>query len=139
MPSGTNPVRLLRPLLAALVYFILTFAAGSVLGPLREFVLKPRVGESVAVLVEAPLILAVSYFAARWCIKRFSIASRPGDRFTMAGVALAMLLTTEITGSLTLRGLSWSAYAAHLATAPGVISLVLFGFFALFPICVRRG
>lgn len=128
-----------RPLLGALVYFALVFAAGSVLGPLREFALRPSVGESVAVLIEAPLMLAVSYFAAWWCIKRFSIASQPGDRFAMAGVALAMLLTTEITGSLTLRGLSWSAYAAHLATVPGVISLVLFGFFAVFPICVRRG
>jgi hypothetical protein len=57
----------------------------------------------------------------------------------MAGAALALLLAAEITGSLMFRGLSWSAYAAHLATMPGLISLALFGVFAILPICVERG
>ena len=62
-----------RTLAAAAAYFALVFSAAFVMGVVRNLVVAPRTGEVAAVLIETPLILAVSWFAAGWSIRRFRI------------------------------------------------------------------
>lgn len=119
---------------AAAVYVALAFAAGFAFGVLRETVLRPLTGEIVALLVEAPAMLAVSFVAARWTVTRFMPASSLRERIAMGTVAFMLLLGLEVAGSFLLRGLSAGAWLAQLATVRGLISLALFAAFAAMPV-----
>ena len=51
---------------AAILYFAIVFGVGLVLGPIRVLWLEPRVGPIVAVLCEAPFLVATMVVASRW-------------------------------------------------------------------------
>lgn len=55
---------------AGAFFFGLAFAAGWVLGPIRELWVVPRFGRTAGLLLEAPVMLAVMFAAARWTIRR---------------------------------------------------------------------
>jgi hypothetical protein len=48
----------MRACLGAVVYFAVVFGVGFAFGPLRVLFLEPRVGSTVAVLIESPVLLA---------------------------------------------------------------------------------
>jgi hypothetical protein len=129
----------MREMRAGLAYAALVLAAGWMLGPLREFLLVPRIGPSAAVLVEAPLMLLACLLAARWVAARFAVPARPGPRGRMGLVALFVLLLAEFTGSWALRGLAPQAWLARFGTAEGALSLLLFGLFAALPLLLLAG
>ena len=74
---------------AATAYFAIVFGIGFVLGTARVLVIIPRIGELAAVLLEVPVMLATSWFAARWCIARFAVAPVKVLNFSLAPPALA--------------------------------------------------
>lgn len=123
---------------AGALYFALAFAAGWVLGPIRELVVIPRFGRTVGHLVEAPLMLIVIVLAARWVVRRFAIGGR-GARAAVGLVALALLLSAELLGTRWLRGLAWAEYLAGFHSPAGLIALALFGLFAVMPVLVPPG
>jgi hypothetical protein len=88
------------------LYFALVFAAGWVLGPVRELLIVPHVGRTAGVLLEAPLMVVVIIVAARWTMRRFAVSSTLGTRAAIGLVALGLLLTAEVVGTLWVRGLS---------------------------------
>ena len=49
---------------AGVAYAVTVFAIGFLLGTARVLLLAPRVGSTVAVLVETPVILAASWYVA---------------------------------------------------------------------------
>ena len=67
----TSPDRTKRPqrttqiLKAGTLYFALAFGAGFVLGSIRVLWVVPRLGERTAELMETPIMLVVTVFAAR--------------------------------------------------------------------------
>ncbi len=127
-----------RPLKAGALYFALGFAAGWVLGPIRELWLIPRSGRLAGYLVEAPVMVIVMVVATRWVVRRLAVPPAIGSRAEMGLVALGLLLVAEIGGTRWLRGLSLSEYLAGFRSIPGAISLLLFLLFAAMPIVVRR-
>jgi hypothetical protein len=127
----------MRPLKAGALYFALAFAAGWVLGPIRELVVIPRLGRLAGYLFEAPLMLAVIILAARWVVRRFGVSGF-GARTTVGLVALGLLAVAELGATRWLRGLSVGEYFANFASVLGAISLVLFLLFATMPMIVRR-
>jgi hypothetical protein len=68
---------------AGIVYFAIVYALGFVLGTGRVLLLLPHIGETVAVLVEAPLMLLLSWISARWISKTFSVPARVPPRIAM--------------------------------------------------------
>ena len=56
----------------------------------------------------------------------------------MGIVAIELLFPAEIVGVVWVRGLSVQEYLAGFATAPGIISLVMFLLFAAMPTLVTR-
>lgn len=124
---------------ATATYFGLVFAAGVFLGPIRESWAVPRFGEAGGVLAEAVPMLAIMFFAARWIVYRFELPDVLRERLTIGLWALGLLAIAEVAGAMFLRGQSPGAYAAHLITPPGLVSLVLFAAFALMPALVRKG
>ncbi|HYC23067.1 MAG TPA: hypothetical protein VEI94_10205, partial [Candidatus Bathyarchaeia archaeon] len=87
----------MRALNAGAVYFALVFGAGFALGAIRLLVVVPRLGARTAELIEAPIMLAVTFLAARWTVSRLAVPPAWTRRLAMGGVALALLLALEFT------------------------------------------
>src|SRR3989337_126276 len=102
----------MKSLKAGVLYFALVFGAGFVLGPIRILWVVPRFGTRMAELVETPIMLAVTIFAARWVVRRLAVPSKPSGRLGMGCIALGFLLVAEFTLVLWLRGLSIREYLA---------------------------
>ena len=128
---------MMRAALAGLAYFGVVFAAGFALGTLRVLVLAPRLGEIAAVLLELPIILAMSWVACRWLVTRFDVPKMLSARLVMGGVALAVLLVAEIGVSAFGFGRSLSAHLEQYRRLPALIGLAGQVAFALFPIIQR--
>ena len=127
-----------RILKAALVYFLIVFSAGSLLGPIRVLFIVPRLGERMAELLEAPLMLLVIILAATWTVRRFQLPVRLAYRLGAGVIAFIIGLVFEFGLVLTLRGLTLREYFdLRDPIAAGVYYLTLM-LFALMPLLVRR-
>ena len=132
----------MRILKAGVIYFLLLFALGWIMGPIRELWAVPRFGRMTALLVEAIIMLIAMIVAAGWVTLRFDVPRTLGSTIPVGLVALVILAPAEIAGALWVRGQSLQDYTASFVTAPGVISLVMFVLFAVMPTLVtlvRRG
>ncbi len=121
---------------AGVLYFALVFGAGFVLGPIRILWLVPRFGTRIAELMEAPIMLVVVIFAARWTVRRLAVPSTPLKRLGAGLIALALLLVAEFTLVLRLRGMTISEYFATRDPVSGTVYYVMLGVFALMPLFV---
>jgi hypothetical protein len=123
---------------AGFVYFTLVFAAGFILGILRIFVILPRLGPTLAVLIELPVILAICWFGAKWTVEKFAVPAVMADRLVMGIAAFAFLMIAETVLATAGFGLTLVGYLRLLATPEGTIGLVGQMFFALFPYLLLR-
>jgi hypothetical protein len=126
----------MRILKAGVVYFLILFAFGWVLGPIRVLWAVPRFGQMTALLFEAAIMLIAMFFSARWIIQRFEVSLLPA-RIATGLVALGILLPAEMAGALWVRGLPIRDFVATFARATGAISLVMFLLFAAMPTLVN--
>jgi len=122
---------------AAVLYFLIVFAAGWVCGPLRELIVVPRFGRTVGLLAEAPLMLIAMALAARWISRRLAVITM-GARAAVGLIALALLLAIEAASLHWMRGISAADYVAGHDLAAGLITLALFALFAAMPALVGR-
>ena len=123
---------------AGLCYFALTFGAGFMLGPLRILVLMPRVGARVAELAELPVMILVTWLAARWTVRRFRVPSSARLRLVMGALAFALLLAAEFSLVLPLRGLTLEQYFATRDPISGIAYYAALVLLALMPVVVER-
>ena len=64
-----DPSRTVFPAIeAGALYAIIVFLIDFILGIIRVLLLAPRLGETTAVIIEAPIMLAASWFVCRWCV-----------------------------------------------------------------------
>jgi hypothetical protein len=127
----------MRMLKGAMLYFATVFAAGFALGTIRTLWVVPRLGMRTAELMETPLMLVVSYLAARWVVRRLRLPPAPGTRLGVGFIALGLLLTAELAVVLRLRGLTIGEYVAGRDPVAGTVYLVMLGVFTLMPLLVR--
>jgi hypothetical protein len=115
------------------LYFAVVFGAGFVLGTIRTLWIIPGFGTRKAELMEAPIMFAISVLTSRWVIRRLTIrASLPG-RLSVGLVALGLLLLSEFTVVLWVRGLTIAQYLAGRDPVAGTTYVVLLAAFALMP------
>jgi hypothetical protein len=119
------------------VYFVLVFGAGFFLGVLRVLVVEPRLGQRSAELLEAPLMLAVIYFAARFITRRFR-AARAVEYFYSGLLALTLLVSAEFSVVLGLQGLSVRESIAERDPVAGTVYGGMLVIFAAMPWLVSR-
>jgi hypothetical protein len=131
-------IMLVRILKAALLYFALVFGAGFVLGPIRILWVVPRFGTRMAELMEAPIMLLVTIFAARWIVRRLALPATPSGRLGTGCIALGFMLIAEFGLVLWLRGLSISEYLANRDPVSGTIYYAMLVVFAIMPLLVAR-
>ena len=123
----------MRAVKAGIVYFLLMFAVGWILGSIRELRAVPHFGPVTATLLEAVIMLIAMVAAARWVIRRFEVPQTTPATISIGLVALGLLIPAEIAGVVFLRGLSLQDYFLSFLTAPGMISLVMFLLSAAMP------
>lgn len=127
-----------RALLAAMVYFLLVFAAGFALGAVRVMLVVPRLGVFAATLIEIPMVLAVAFLACRWLIDHWQVPPQPALRWAMAAWFLALLALGEWQLGILLFDRSAAQQWAMLASPAGLAGLSAQLLAALLPVILLR-
>jgi len=123
---------------AAASYWAVVFALGFVLGTVRVLWVIPRVGLVPANLLELPLILAASWFAAGWLVRRFALKAG-GEALAVGALAFAILMAAESALAGVLSGQSPAQWLAGLSEPHAVLGLAGQVVFALMPWWRARG
>jgi hypothetical protein len=127
----------MQALKAGLAYFALVFGAGFILGAVRVPILVPRLGMRTAELLEAPVMLVVIFFAARFVVRRFSLPSRAALRLLVGAMALAFLLLAEFALVVVVQRQALGAYVASRDPVSGTVYLAMLALFAAMPLLLR--
>jgi hypothetical protein len=123
----------MRIVIAALLYFAIVFGVGMALGPIRVLWLEPRLGPTLAVLCEAPFLLAAMVLAARWVPRKTGLGSDLASLASMGIGALTLQQAADLALGVSLRGLTPAQQLANLATPSGMVYLALLVVFAALP------
>jgi hypothetical protein len=124
---------LARGIRAGAAAFAILFATGFVLGTVRALLIAPRFGETLAVLIELPFMLTVSWLAAGWAIRRWQVSSQTG-RIAAAVTGFGMLMTAELALAMMAFGQTAQVWAGALVEPPGLYGFtaqMLFGLMLL--------
>jgi hypothetical protein len=119
---------------AGATYFAIVYPVGFVLGTLRVLLMLPHIGETGAVLLETPIMLAVSWIASRWSTNRFAVPAAPIPRLAMGVIAFALLAATEVGVSMLASGRTSTDLLDLYRSVPGIIGLAAQAGFALVPL-----
>ena len=120
------------------LYFALVFGAGFVLGTIRVLLVVPRIATRTAELIETPVMILVSFIAARWTIRPLVAQPTTTERIAIGLVALALLVSAEFTFVLWLQGLTISEYLASRDPVAGTAYVIALGLFAVMPLFVDQ-
>lgn len=131
-------VPLMNVLKAAVVYFVIVFGAGFVLGTVRTLFVLPLVGSRTAELLEMPLMLTVIVLGARWINRHLTAAATSSIQISVGLFALALVLLAEIAVGVGLRGQSPVESLLNRDPVSGTIYYVMLGVFALMPWLLAR-
>jgi hypothetical protein len=123
----------MRIVIAAVAYFAIVFAVGMALGPIRVLWLEPRLGPTLAVLIETPFLLAAMLIAARWVPRKAGLGTDLAPLALMGVGALALQQVADVALGVWLRGLTPAEQFASFATPSGAVYLVLLVIFAGLP------
>ncbi|HEV2533406.1 hypothetical protein [Phenylobacterium sp.] len=116
-------------------YFAVVFPVAFLVGMVRVLFAAPRLGALVAVALEIPLILALSWIACGYILRRIPVRGR-GGRLAMGGFAFLVLMVAEAALDLAL-GRTLAAHFAAMGEPAGLLGLAGQAAFGLAPL-VRR-
>ncbi|MEQ1818797.1 MAG: hypothetical protein ABL871_09310 [Terricaulis sp.] len=127
-----------RVLHAAVIYFALVFAVGMLFGSARALWLEPWLGKALAVLSEAPLLIAVMWFAARAAPVLTHVEAGWINFLSIGVIALAFQQVADLAVGFGFRGMTLADQVAYFATPAGMIYAVTLIVFALMPLIRMR-
>ena len=122
---------------AGALYAIIVFVIGFILGTIRVLLVALRLGETTAVIIEAPIMLAASWLVCRWCVDRLGVRRTVPARSLMGLVAFLVLMSAEV-GLGAVLGRSLVAQFAAYGSAAGAIGLPAQVVFVTFPVTQIR-
>jgi hypothetical protein len=122
----------MKILVAAALYFAIVFGVGFLVGPVRVFYVEPRVGATVAVLLEAPILLVAMVVGAKIVLRWINVSRRTA-LFAIGVVALFMQQAADIAVGVLLRGMSIGDHMRQFSTPEGMIYGMLLLAFTLMP------
>lgn len=97
-----------------------------------------RLGTRYAELLEMPLTLVATVFAARYVVRRFSLPFDPPNRALVGVLALTVLVGAELMLVYLLQGLSPFSYVSSRDPVSGSVYAAMLALFALMPLIVLR-
>lgn len=116
---------------AAMAYTLSVFAVAFVIGALRVTLIAPQTGPLVAVALEVPLILAVSWAVSGRVLHRWPLAF--DGRAAMALLSFAILMLLELATALAF-GQPPTQFISAMTTPAGALGLAGQIGFALIPL-----
>jgi hypothetical protein len=128
-------MQVLKP---GIVYFLLVFGTGFVLGTVRVLLIVPHAGDRAAELFEMPLMLLATVLAARWITRRFPEPRTNAARLVIGGVGLVLMLTGELAVGIGLRGMTAADVILNRDPISGTAYCVSLILFAAMPWIVSR-
>lgn len=126
----------MKAIVAGLVYVLIVFAVGFLLGTVRGLAVLtiPELSPVALVLAELPIILAVSWISCGWVIRRWRVSPRRTHRSIMGLAAFGVLMLAEFLLARVLFGRDLVTHLSFYTHAPhslGLAGQVLFGLFPL--------
>jgi hypothetical protein len=103
---------------AAIAYVAPVFAVAFALGALRVTLVAPTVGPLLAVAIEVPLVLALSWFVAGRVLSHWPQVSRPH----LCALSFALLMVAELATALAF-GQTPAQFLTAMATPEGALGL----------------
>src|SRR5512147_192483 len=128
----------MQTLKPGIIYFLLVFGAGFILGTIRVLLIVPRVGHRTAELLELPLMLIATVLAAWWITRRFPEPRDSTARLLIGGIALGLMLAGELAVGIGLRGMTASDVFLNRDPVSGTAYYVSIILFAAMPWLVSR-
>jgi len=120
--------------LAAIRYFLIVFAAGFVFGTIRTLTSADTPdARLLAVAIELPAIIAVSWFACHHTVRRLNVPPDSAGRLAMGGTAFGILMVAELLLDFALAGRSVQAHFALYVEPSHMLGLTGQVCFALLP------
>lgn len=119
---------------AGVLYALIVFLIGFIFGTTRVLLLAPRLGETGAVSLEAPIMLVASWFVCHSCVDRLDVPRTVAARSIMGAVAFMVLMLAEICLAAFVFGRSVAEHIASYGSVPGAIGLAAQIVFATFPV-----
>jgi hypothetical protein len=105
---------------AVFAYVAPVFAVAFLLGALRVTFVAPLTGPLLAVALEVPVVLALSWWVAGLVLGHWPLG--PGRRLAMGALAFLLLMLAELATALAF-GQTAPQFLAAMATAPGALGL----------------
>jgi hypothetical protein len=119
---------------AGAFYALIVFLIGFMLGTIRVLLIVPYLGETAAVSLEAPVVLAASWLICRWCVDWLDVPRRVDARSRMGVVAFLVLIAAEFALGRLGFGRSTSEQLAGYGSAAGAVGLSAQVVFASLPV-----
>jgi hypothetical protein len=85
----------MKMLAAAALYFAIVFGVGLLVGPIRVLYVEPRLGATIAVLLETPILLLAMVVGAKLVLRWINVAP-PTPLLAVGVVALFMQQVADI-------------------------------------------
>jgi hypothetical protein len=123
-------------LYAAFLYALIAFLAGFVFGTLRELLVLPHTGLTVALLIELPFLTAISAAVALRIITHMRARETRVGLTLIGGIALGLLLVAEAGTAELVRGTSLFAQWAQFPPLALLINLTGLALFAVLPLLI---
>lgn len=118
---------------AGLSYFAIVFGLGFLFGIFRFLVLLPVMSETVAVVLELPPILFLSWIVARRLIRKFCVSAKLSSRLVMGCLAFALLMLGEAALSVFAFRRSFIEHLVHYTETSALLGLAGQVAFSMFP------
>ena len=112
------------------MYAGVVFAFGFVMGTIRALFVAPAIGEIYAVMLEIPVMLAVSWLSCLFVIRRFNVGTALAGRLTMGILAFCLLMMAEASLSMIAFGVTFGQHLEAYRTPAAMLGLgaqIVFG------------
>ena len=114
-------------------YSVLTFLIGFILGTIRVLFLIPRLGETLSVAIELPIILTFSWMVFRHLTKNTINTIKLIELMSIGSISLLLLFAFEILLTILVFQGSLNDFFNKLLTLHGIIGLLGQIAFSLIP------
>jgi hypothetical protein len=122
-----------KSLLAGTAYGLAAFATGAALGIVRTVWLMPAVGELASVALQAPIMLAFTWWLSARLVRALGVPAAGAERMAMGWTAFALVMLAELILAVSVAGRGVTEHFADYFTAPGLLVLVAQVAFAFIP------